>query len=255
MEEGFKKWMGEATLLGKWLGISAGVMVISYLGWFDTPRGLLERAMFWGHDQTGRVIYILQTPMRMVAFNQNGLERIADLEERLARMSVSWAESERINPDLTQPGTVEGKYIETSKRGILALGEYHGLEGGEVLVGEGGILVGRVVGVGKYTSTVMRPYDLNAQIGVRVLNKTTTGIISGDGVSAKITGVLQSDSLELGDVVVTSGADELYPEGLVVGEVTGLSGEAAEVTKGGDLSLMKVNFNKVWVMMRERGEK
>jgi len=170
MEESFKKWSGEAALLGKWLGISGVTMVMSYLGWLNSPRGLAEKALFWGHDQTGRVIYQLQAPIRMIAFTRNGLARIADLEERLAQMAVSLAEQERIKPDVIQPGVIKGKYIEPSKRGVLALGQYHGLEGGEVLVGEGGTLVGRVVGVGRYTASVMRPNDINSQIGVRVLN-------------------------------------------------------------------------------------
>ena len=51
-------------------------------------------------------------------------------------------------------------------------------------------------------------------------------------------GVLQAEILGTGDILVTSGADGIYPPGLVVGQVIQLQGKPEDVTKGGSIELL-----------------
>jgi rod shape-determining protein MreC len=86
--------------------------------------------------------------------------------------------------------------------------------------------VGRVIAVGPNASRVQLILDGQAGVGVRIERSRVTGILAGQpGMSTGATGDLVMKyvpslaDVVVGDVVVTSGLDRLYPAGLVVGRV------------------------------------
>ena len=66
-------------------------------------------------------------------------------------------------------------------------------------------------------------------------------------MNVELSQVLQAETLEVDDVVITTGADEIYPEGLVVGQVVSLTGKPSDVTKGGEVELLGDFESEVWV--------
>jgi cell shape-determining protein MreC len=236
-----------------WLSGSLLLIVLSYFGgvsWLREPLNL-GLVKIYLVTQTG--IRTAEAPIRLISFWNNGVHRVADLEERLARMAVDKVELEKLRSEKGQikpTSTVlaSGRLIQGNNKGLIALGQKDGASWGDVVITGEAVLWGRVTEVGKFSSTVLRPFDWNSQIAVRVVGKATKGVISGDGLNARLVGVLQTDNLEVGDLLVTSGADELYPEGVVVGEVSELLGEAAEVTKGAKVSLLAGQSNMGFIL-------
>ena len=93
------------------------------------------------------------------------------------------------------------------------------------VLGVGGVM-GRVVEVGPSAAKVQLLLDRDCGVGVRIERTRTTAVVSGQvafsdsGTSEllmKYVPVLAD--VVAGDVVVTSGLDQIYPKGLVVGRV------------------------------------
>jgi rod shape-determining protein MreC len=82
-------------------------------------------------------------------------------------------------------------------------------------------LVGQAVEVSKWHTKVMIINDTNSAVDTYVAGKHTRGIVEGTGQTLlKLKYVLKNDEIEVGDRLITSGKDAIYPKDLAVGIVT-----------------------------------
>jgi rod shape-determining protein MreC len=85
-------------------------------------------------------------------------------------------------------------------------------------------VVGRIIEVSEHTSRVLLSTDLRSNIEAIVQRTRVKGVVEGNGTGGLILKyVRQLDDVTLGDKIVTSGFSELFPKGLVIGEVTRVS--------------------------------
>ena len=81
-------------------------------------------------------------------------------------------------------------------------------------------LVGQAVEVNKWHSKVMVINDTNSSVDVIVEGKNTRGMLEGTGQSTlKLKYIGKNDEIEIGDKLVTSGKDGIYPKGMPTGIV------------------------------------
>lgn len=81
-------------------------------------------------------------------------------------------------------------------------------------------IVGQVVEVDLWHAKVMVLNDTNSSIDVNVEGKNTRGLLEGTGqTTAKLKYVIKNDDIEIGDKLVTSGKDGIYPKGIPAGIV------------------------------------
>lgn len=81
-------------------------------------------------------------------------------------------------------------------------------------------LVGQAVAVNEWHTKVMIVNDTNSAIDVYVNGKHTRGIVEGTGqTTLKMKYVLKNDDIEVGDRLITSGKDAIYPQGIALGIV------------------------------------
>ena len=114
----------------------------------------------------------------------------------------------------------------------ISKGVEAGLEVGDAVVTEYGVLVGTVSEVGTNWSTVDTVVDIGTNIGVLVGAEETSAMLLGDytlmsSQYMKISFVAESGQVITGDIVVTSGAGGAYPQGLILGTVSSVHTEAA----------------------------
>jgi len=114
----------------------------------------------------------------------------------------------------------------------ISKGEESGIAIGDAVVTEYGVLVGTVSEMGTNWATVETVVDLSASIGVLVGSEETSAMLQGDytlmsSQYMKLNFVAESGQVITGDLVLTSGAGGLYPQGLIVGTVTSIHTEAA----------------------------
>lgn len=110
---------------------------------------------------------------------------------------------------------------------VINKGSVHGIEKNMPVVAyQNGMmgLVGKVLQVGRYTSTVLPIYNLNCTISARVQSTRDIGLVTGMGISDNPLSLQYirkrvQDSLHYGDVVVTSGENDNYLPDIPIGTI------------------------------------
>lgn len=106
----------------------------------------------------------------------------------------------------------------------LAKGTAAGIQTGNCVVTESGVLVGVVSETGVNWSTVSTVINTDIEMGGLVSRTNCSGILEGDFAlmnqnRLKLSYLTQGAQLVAGDEVLTSGKGDVYPSGLVVGRV------------------------------------
>ena len=114
----------------------------------------------------------------------------------------------------------------------ISKGSDSGLEVGDCVITEYGVLVGTVSETGSNWATVQTVTDLGTSIGVLVGSSEVSAILQGDytlmrSQNMKLNYVASTGQIITGDTVVTSGAGGSYPQGLIVGTVSSVHSEAS----------------------------
>jgi rod shape-determining protein MreC len=96
-------------------------------------------------------------------------------------------------------------------------------------------VVGMIIQASPVSSKVQLMSDVSSSIGAMLSRNTTAGILSGTGTELCLLKYLPLNAdIKVGDAVVTSGQDGIFPEGFPIGKVTKLVKEelyvSAEVT-------------------------
>ena len=83
-----------------------------------------------------------------------------------------------------------------------------------------GGVVGRVISAAPYTSTVQLITDPKSAVGAKVVRTGAHGVVHGTGDAVlELAYVTSLADIQVGDLVVTSGDDSIYPPGLEIGRV------------------------------------
>ena len=109
----------------------------------------------------------------------------------------------------------------------LNKGSSSGIEAGDCVVTETGVLVGVVAETGTNWSTVSTIINTETQMGGIVNRTYSAGVLEGDFAlmnqgRLKMNYLPEGAQLVSGDEVLTSGRGEIFPSGLVVGTVEGV---------------------------------
>jgi len=115
-----------------------------------------------------------------------------------------------------------------SRRLIIDKGSHHGIAAGMPVIDDGGV-VGQVVRTSPMTSEVALLTDRVQSIPIQVLRNGLRGITSGGEIPGRLgLRFMASDAdIQVGDALVTSGLDGIYPEGLPVATVESVERDAS----------------------------
>jgi rod shape-determining protein MreC len=110
----------------------------------------------------------------------------------------------------------------TARSLILSQGSAGGLQPGMGVIATGGV-VGKLIAASHNASRVMLLNDHNCAVDAFVQRSRARGIVSGvadDGVIMRY--VERTEDIKVGDTVVTSGLDGVFPHGLLIGSVSAI---------------------------------
>ena len=128
-------------------------------------------------------------------------------------------------------GSVDGKYAWAI---TIDKGSAEGIQKDMAVVEQEG-LVGRIVEVDEHTATVLLLISPDAAAGAIVREGGETGTVRGRGLTEQLAMdfVPGDASVEVGSVVLTSGRDDgIFPPGLIIGNVSDVSGESSDLQLG-----------------------
>lgn len=110
---------------------------------------------------------------------------------------------------------------------VLDRGSNDGIAAGQVVIDDGGALIGRIQTVLPTASTVLLLTDTGAVVVGREAQSGATGTVRGQGDRLQISNVDVSAKLQKGQAIVTAGETlactndrSPYPPGLLIGEIT-----------------------------------
>ncbi len=165
-------------------------------------------------------------------------EKLKDYEYMQRSNTEIRKENERLRQQLKYATEVEYKNISAQIIGrdpdnlysgvTINKGAKHGIKKGlpVIAIQNGNVgVVGKVITVGTYTSLIMPVYDSNCYISTRIQNTRDIGIVSGTGsydTPLKLQYIRKRvlDSLNKGDIVVTSGENENYMKDIPIGRIS-----------------------------------
>ncbi|TVQ55618.1 MAG: rod shape-determining protein MreC [Rhodobacteraceae bacterium] len=117
---------------------------------------------------------------------------------------------------------------------LVNIGAEDGVRDGAAAV-DGAGLAGRVVGVGARVSRLLLLTDFDSRVPVKVLPSGQRGILSGDAtVAPRLMFLADESAVSVGDQVLTSGDDGVFPPDLPVGAIAAVGDRTARVRLAAD---------------------
>jgi rod shape-determining protein MreC len=102
---------------------------------------------------------------------------------------------------------------------VIDVGKRHGIRKGMPVVSDRG-LVGRIHSVGTNWAKVLLIIDPSSSVAALIQSSRAPGVVSGHlGQDLSMGYIPQEETVNVGDVVLTSGMGGDYPKGLVIGQV------------------------------------
>lgn len=196
----------------------------SAVNWFDTIYGYLFK-----YDQ-------------LQAENESLRQQLAEAQESAREGIAAKEENERLR-NLLLLREAHTDYVMESAKIVLwsssnwsssftiSKGESSGIELGDPVITEYGVLVGQVTELGTTWATVSTIIDVDMSVGAFVGTEGTSGMVVGEysfmkSKQAKLTYMAEGAQIFVGDDVITSGSGGAFPAGLVIGTLTGVKTES-----------------------------
>jgi rod shape-determining protein MreC len=128
--------------------------------------------------------------------------------------------------------------LETRRTLAISKGSNDGIKEGDVVIAEGGALVGRVVEVAPTSATVVLITDRSSTVVGRTETSDATGEVVGQiGGALVMQNIDTTEQIQVGEQVVTAGIElaggirSPYPKGLLLGEITDIRRVASSVVQ------------------------
>jgi rod shape-determining protein MreC len=159
------------------------------------------------------------------------LDRLKELEPENARLRALLSMREGMAPESIGASIIGASLSTEARLIIIDRGSGSGVRENQAVVAWGGA-VGRVVSVAPGFAKVRLLSDPNSGVAAVIRHNRVDGMVLGEGgdsLSLTMKYVSGFADVSLGDVVVTSGLDGIFPRGFRIGEVTfvGTGGEVS----------------------------
>lgn len=122
------------------------------------------------------------------------------------------------------PAKVVGLDVSLWLRSVLVdRGSIQGVRAGNPVITNDGV-VGHATAVSPRASRIMLLLDRQSVIDGLVQGSRARGVVRGNGTGElEFEFIVRGNDVKIGDLIITSGLDSVYPKGLRIGTVTGLS--------------------------------
>lgn len=131
---------------------------------------------------------------------------------------------------------------------IIDSGSQQGIEKGMPVVTERG-LVGRITDVGSNWAKVMLIIDPSSSVNALIQSSRATGVVEGQvGGSLAMKYIPQGETVNVNDIVLTSGLGGNFPQKLIIGQVTAVHQRDIEMFQQADIR-PTVDFNNLEIVL------
>ena len=172
---------------------------------------------------------------------QNRYEEL-DLENRRLRKFVNFTAS--VPENYVAARIIARDPSPWFKTIIIDKGDSLGLaKGNPVLVSEG--IVGQIINVSRNASRVLLITDRNSAVDALIQNTRVRGIVKGNNENNCVfVYALRKDVVKSGETIISSGLDQVFPKGLIIGKIRNVTREHSQLFQ--DITIeTSVDFDKI----------
>ena len=199
-------------------------VVSSAVNWFDTIYGYL-----YDYDS-------------LMAENESLRSQLAEAQQS-ARDGIEASEENTRLRELLNLREKNSSFVLESSKVVLwtasnwsssftiSKGKSSGIEMGDPVITEYGVVVGQITELGETWATVSTLIDVDMSVGAFIGETGTSGMVIGEfslmkKKEAKLTYLADGAQIFVGDDVLTSGQGGAFPAGLVIGKISAVQTEA-----------------------------
>jgi len=271
-----KKARGLKSRVPLEISVFAGLMLVSFSLLLFSTRSLIMNIQDAGLSVFSGVrgrVSDLSSLVSQAFLSVQELARLkteyAELQERFARFErLEWSAAEinqeniRLREQLTFSQSLTYRHIPAKLIGrdpdnlfsalVINKGRHSGVEKDmAVIAWQGGsqALVGKVIHARTFESLVMPLYDTSLLVSSRLAVSRYEGIVEGQGdpesaLRMRFIPKRARDEINYGDLVVSSGMGGIYPPGLNIGRVSGVSYQEYEISMEVELEPL-IDFSRL----------
>ena len=199
-------------------------VISSTVNWFDTIYGYL-----YDYDS-------------LMAENESLRSQLAEAQQS-ARDGIEASEENTRLRELLNLREKNSSFVLESSKVVLwtasnwsssftiSKGRSSGIELGDPVITEYGVVVGQITELGETWATVSTLIDVDMSVGAFIGETGTSGMVIGEfslmkRKEAKLTYLADGAQIFVGDDVLTSGQGGAFPAGLVIGKISAVQTEA-----------------------------
>ncbi len=172
-------------------------------------------------DQNDRLRIENEELRNRIAQLEQDTDRLEELEQALGVSQEDASERLAANV-LTRDLSAFSAVVRIDK------GSNHGISTGMVVVSAQGTLLGTITKALDDTSFVRLATDTQSRVNARAVESSALGVVKGT-TNRGLSFDLGQGDLKVGDIIVTSGLGGNYPEGIVIGRVSEVSGNSQDL--------------------------
>jgi rod shape-determining protein MreC len=238
-------------------------------GWYDKPfsfMGSMTQTGFFAFSDSIRSNTSLY--LNLINIKKDNLALKSQNQELLARlesMNELQKETERLNQlldfksktkmDLVAARVMSKDLVSDHKTLLINKGTHHGLKSGQAVITVGGV-VGYIFRPDTWTSQILLITDRYSVVDGLISRSRARGIVEGTVNGCALRYVEKSEDVKAGDLVVTSGLDNIYPKGFPVATVESVEDKSYAVSLKVELKPVvdPDKVEEVFVILNAAGE-
>lgn len=245
------------------LTLSLFLLVLDSLGWTRSARATVEKGSGPIKQKLYRQVQSSKFKIQNLRSSREELtelkKKTEELEREVAQLRTANTQLEIDNKAMRRllqaPLPADWKFLPAQTLGrtrylLIDQGRRDGVKMGVVVVFEN-VLVGKVVEVSEKSAKIILPIDQDSKIAVKTLREwpeDSPGVVKGVVIAEKgqlvLTEVLQEQKFKVGDLVVTSGENEVFPANLLIGKIKSVEKEEREPYQTAEVEPL-VNYDQL----------
>lgn len=194
------------------------------------PLAPLQYAVSWPIQMFDKIRDTMSTHDALVKENLDLKATQLRLKAQVQRLLAIELENNQLKALMRSSSQVQGKILIAqllavatdpfTNQVVLDKGSRDNVYVGQPVLDANGVM-GQVIQVGPLTSRVLLINDAHSGVPVQIARNGIRAIVVGDAYSGKLRlmNIQQTADVKVGDVLITSGLGEYYPEGYPVGRV------------------------------------
>jgi rod shape-determining protein MreC len=205
---------------------------------------------FYQCQESEEIINLLQSELEKVTINETELEILKEENEKL-RNYFNWQEEKAYKLELTNIVSRELDLgLKAQEQNLLIdKGRNDGLVVGLAVISENGAIVGKITDVKENSAQLCLITSRNCRLASTILNNNrSVGLTDGElGLTVSLNMIPQTEEIEIGQIVISSGLSQFIPRGLVIGRVNQLEKKANEIWQNAIIE-PAVSFNNLNIL-------